>query len=111
MKKIFFLLAVIAVVYIGCKSQKGGSSGHNNSLTRSEQQQGWKLLFDGKTKQGWHSYGQPTAGQAWQVVDGALYYDTAQRQGRRMIGGGDLVTDQEFENFHLKYDWKISKNG
>ena len=112
MKKNFLLISAAAVVLASCSGPKSsGGAGGVNSVSRSEQQQGWKLLFDGKTKDGWHSYGRPTAGQAWQVVDGTLYFDTSQRQGRRMIGGGDLVTNQEYENFHLKYDWKISKKG
>jgi hypothetical protein len=109
-------MAAIALTIVSCKSQKntaGASGGDSapNTLSKAEKNDGWRLLFDGKTKQGWHSYGRNEAGQAWQVVDGTLYYDTSQRQGRRMIGGGDLVTNEEFENFDLKYDWKISRNG
>ena len=64
-------------------------------------------MFDGKTTNGWHSYGRSNVGQAWQVVDGALYFDTTQRQGRRIIGRGDLTTNEEYENFHLKLEWKV----
>jgi hypothetical protein len=110
MKKLMLVIAGIAYLFIACKSQKG-AGGSVNSVSRVEQQEGWKLLFDGKSKAGWHSYGRATAGQAWQVKDGAIYFDTSQRQGRRIIGGGDLVTNQEFENFHLKYEWKISPKG
>jgi hypothetical protein len=62
-------------------------------------------LFDGKTTKGWHTYLQPTAGSAWEVVDGALQFNP---QG---AGRGDLVTDGEYENYELQLEWKISPGG
>jgi hypothetical protein len=50
-------------------------------------------------------------GSAWKVAEGALYLDTSSKQDGKIVGGGDIVTDQEFENFHLKLEWKIAKNG
>lgn len=79
-----------------------------NTLTAQEQREGWQLLFDGKTTNGWHTYGRSAVGQAWQIQDGALYFDTSQRQGRRIIGGGDITTNKEYENFHLKLEWKAA---
>ena len=66
---------------------------------------GWKKLFDGKTKNGWHSYGKATAGDAWKIADGTLYVDSSVKEG------GDLVTNEEYSNFDLKLEWKISQNG
>lgn len=74
-----------------------------------QKEKGWISLFDGKTMKGWHSYGKKTAGEAWKVADGAIYLDAASKAQAKE--GGDIVSDQEFENFHLKLDWKISKNG
>ena len=72
-------------------------------------QQKWISLFDGKTTQGWHSYGEKAAGAAWKAVEGNLVFDpTAKVNGK---GGGDLVTDESFNEFHLQLEWKISKNG
>ncbi len=76
------------------------------------QQKGWVSLFDGKTTKGWHTYGRTTVGNSWKVVDGAIYYDPSyQKEEWEKKYSADLVSDGEFENFHLKYDWKISKNG
>jgi hypothetical protein len=72
---------------------------------------GWEPLFDGKTTQGWHRFNTKTIGSAWKVEDGALHLDTSQKQDWQIKDGGDIVSDQEFENFHLKLEWKISKNG
>ena len=44
-----------------------------NQLTDSEKQEGWKLLFDGKTSAGWHTYNKKTFGNGWKIQDGALY--------------------------------------
>jgi len=71
-------------------------------------QKGFKPLFDGKTTTGWHTYNKTTVGSAWQVQDGALHLDLATKGND---GGGDLVTDKEYGDFHLKYDWKIAPKG
>ena len=78
---------------------------NNSNISGSSKQDGWQTLFDGKTTKGWHTYGKTTVGAAWKVTDGALYLDNTNKDG------GDLVTDGEYENFDLKLDWKISKNG
>ncbi|MBB4800045.1 hypothetical protein HNP37_000084 [Flavobacterium nitrogenifigens] len=74
-----------------------------------QSQKGFKPLFDGKTLKGWHIYSEKTAESGWKVEKGGiLHFDPkAIKNGK----GGDLVTDAEFENFHLKLDWKISPNG
>ena len=76
-----------------------------------ENEKGWTKLFDGKTTAGWHKYGGGAVGSAWKVKDGELYLDTLAKADWKIKEGGDIVTDKEYENFHLKYDWKISKNG
>ena len=77
----------------------------NTGTLAETNKNGWKKLFDGKTKKGWHSYGKATAGEAWKIADGTLYVDPSIKEG------GDLVTDEEYGNFDLKLEWKISKNG
>nr|WP_294782630.1 DUF1080 domain-containing protein [uncultured Flavobacterium sp.] len=75
------------------------------SLAQIQAQKGFKPLFDGKTTKGWHSYGKTSAGAGWKVEDGILHFDPeAAKNGQ----GGDLVTNAEFENFHLKLDWKVA---
>jgi len=75
-----------------------------NKLSPKEKQEGYKLLFDGKTTGGWHVYLGNNAG-AWRAEHGALVLDTAAK------GQGDLVTDKEYTNYELKIDWKISAGG
>jgi hypothetical protein len=82
-----------------------------NKLSDQEKADGWQLLFDGEAIKGWHTYGGAGVGAAWKIADGALYLDTSSKKDGKVVGGGDLVTDEEYENFDLKLEWKISKNG
>lgn len=78
----------------------------DNILTKSQQDDGWKLLFDGKSLEGWHTFNKEKAGPNWIAKDGKLVFDPETSDQ-----GGDLLTDAEFENYHLKLDWKISECG
>src|SRR5688572_22056090 len=83
----------------------------DNTLTDAEKSTGWQLLFDGTSKNGWHVYNKKSDGAAWKVEDGALTLDSNYKVDGKRAGGGDLVTDEEFENFELSLDWKIGKGG
>lgn len=82
-----------------------------NVLSDKEKAQKWELLFDGETTKGWHSFNKTAAGAAWKVKDGELYLDTTKKEGWQTEGGGDIVTDKTYKNFHLKLEWKISTGG
>jgi len=76
-----------------------------NTLTKKEKKEGWRLLFDGHTTRGWHTYLRDTVGAKWQVRDGALVFDPTQPES----GGGDIVTNDAYENFELRLEWKVAK--
>ncbi len=82
-----------------------------NVLTEEQQKEGWQLLFDGQTTKGWHKYGGSPVGSAWKVADGTLYLDTASKKDWQIKDGGDIVSDSAYDNFHLKLEWKIAKDG
>jgi hypothetical protein len=71
-------------------------------------QEKWISLFDGKTMNGWHTYAKKEVGSLWQIEDGAITLNPARRTPN---GGGDIVTDESFKDFHLQLEWKIAKNG
>ncbi|MDI9336937.1 MAG: DUF1080 domain-containing protein [Alphaproteobacteria bacterium] len=77
----------------------------------SQSNSGFTPLFDGTTLKNWHSYGESQAGNAWKVVDGSIYLDPSNKKDWQIVGGGDLVSNESFDNFHLKLDWKISGKG
>lgn len=110
MYKIIIVLFT-AILFYGCKSSKVTSmSATQNTLSQKEKNNGWQLLFDGQTTKGWHTYGKSSAGKVWKAEDGALHLDGEMKKSLA-TEGGDLVTDDEFENFDLQLDWKISRNG
>ncbi len=82
-----------------------------NKLSKEEKKDGWQSLFDGKSKKGWHIYLNTSDGSSWKVSDGELYLDASHPRQWDTPGGGDLVTDGEFENYHLSMEWKISDSG
>ncbi|HYE56680.1 MAG TPA: DUF1080 domain-containing protein [Chitinophagaceae bacterium] len=100
------LFALTPVLLFACYSQKQTTNPVvHNTLSRKEQNEGWQLLFDGTSKNGWHIYNNRTDGSAWKIADGLLYLDpAAKKQG---AGGGDLTTNEEYENFHLKLEWMV----
>ena len=77
-----------------------------NTLTPEEVADGWQLLFDGKTLNGWKDYNGTTLTQPWHVVDGCI-----QAKGDGSDASGYIVTDKQYENFELSWDWKLSKGG
>src|SRR5437016_5987552 len=75
-----------------------------NQLTDEEKAAGWRLLFDGKTTRGWRSFKkQSFPAQGWVVEDGWLHC-----LGK---GGGDIITDAEFVDFELRWEWKQAPGG
>ncbi|MEP7145357.1 MAG: DUF1080 domain-containing protein [Ferruginibacter sp.] len=82
-----------------------------NTLDDIEIKDGWQLLFDGKTMNGWHGYNKDRIGPGWQVAEGTLHFDgSAKDESVKMICN-DIATDKIFPEFHLNLEWKISVNG
>lgn len=76
-----------------------------NVISDAEKADGWKLLFDGKSTDGWQALGgKPFPAKGWTVVDGALHH-------AKGGGGGDIVTVDSFSDFELTWEWKIGEGG
>jgi hypothetical protein len=81
-------------------------AGEPNRLTDTERRQGWRLLFDGETTEGWQEItGKPFPANCWTVVDGSL------KALVRSDGFQDIRTKESFRSFDLQFDWKILKGG
>lgn len=71
-------------------------------LTQEERSQGWRLLFDGKTTNGWTGgIGLPFPERAWAIEDGVLHLKSP-------ASGSSLYSQDRFTNFDLRFDWKIA---
>jgi hypothetical protein len=87
-----------------------------NTLTDDERRHGWRLLFDGKTFDGWRGLGYDSVPTAhWKIENGSIR-KLADGQVPRLpdgqpASGGDLMTRETYRNFELTWDWKISRAG
>jgi hypothetical protein len=106
-KAAIILLVAIGTVSFSNKNQKNNENAgeKENTLTKKELNDGWQLLFNGKDLSGWHSYLQSEPGKAWKVENGAIVLDKNFFTPRSQFE--DLTSDREFENFHLKLEWKL----
>ncbi len=73
-----------------------------NTLSAKERAEGWQLLFDGKDMSAWRGYGSQELPKGWRVADGEM---------QKRTGGSDIVTRQQYRNFELELDWKLSPGG
>src|SRR5947207_8966532 len=90
------ILLTLAVMSIAA------DQGMPNTLTAKERSEGWRLLFDGKTTNGWRGYRQPSMPDGWKAENGAL------TRGGKAV---DIVTIDEFADFELKIDWNLAAGG
>jgi azurin len=97
-----FVAGLCLLLASGCSSTSS-----ENVLSDQEKQDGWILLFDGKTLDGWHLFNRGTIASAWSVDSGHLVCNPHAKN----VKHGDLVTDKVFTNFDLQFDWKISFAG
>jgi hypothetical protein len=73
-----------------------------NTLTAQQKKDGWKLLFDGRTLDGWRGWKQQGPPDGWKVVDDAI---------TRVAKAGDLITVDQYASFDFTFEWRIAKNG
>lgn len=79
-----------------------------NELTPEEKSQGWRLLFDGKTNQGWvGAYKDAFPDKGWSIADGILKIQKS--DGSESTNFGDIVTTEEFTAFDLAFDFNITE--
>lgn len=78
-----------------------------NHLTKYERQNGWKLLFDGKTSTGWKgAFLKTFPTKDWVVRDGTI--TVLQSKGKEGGDGGDIVTDGEYKAFDLSFEFRLT---
>ncbi len=79
-----------------------------NTLTAEEKAAGWRLLFDGTTTKGWrNAHGDTFPDKGWVVKDGVL--TVLESGGGEAANGGDIVTLDEYGDFELQLDVKLTK--
>ena len=78
-----------------------------NSLTAYEKNDGWRLLFDGKTPNGWMSFHKtPFPQTGWEIKNGTM--NVLSSEGKEAANGGDIVTKEQFKAFDLSFEFKLT---
>jgi hypothetical protein len=95
---LLFASTVLAANLVGCTER-------HNILTEKEKQDGWQLLFDGKTTNGWKNYN-ASGVTGWSAEDGCLV-----ASGTGADETGYIITEKQYDNFELAFDWKIAAEG
>jgi hypothetical protein len=99
-----FALVVLACTPMGSNNTPAASStaSGGGSLTAEQRAAGWRPLFDGTSTAAWRGYKTATLPAGWSIADGVLTKSTSV---------GDLITKDQFANFELALDWKLSPGG
>jgi hypothetical protein len=98
-----FKTPLVALALTLTASLVGAAEPKPNTLSKAEKAEGWRLLFDGKSLDGWRGYKTEAIGDGWSVQDNAIVLNKAK--------AGDLMTKQEFGDFELSFEWKITEGG
>src|SRR4028118_283189 len=108
----YLVVALLAISLTSC-SDEGTVTTNSNSSTpdttakRTTENQDPASLVARKTLAGWHAFNKTGAIKNWTIEDGAMVCLGAAKGDT----GGDIVTDAEYENFELSWDWKIDTGG
>lgn len=117
------LIVVALAITVSCCDQGGKESDKQeskkettmkqagpNTLTQAEIDDGWILLFDGKSTDNWRGYNSDMfPDKGWIVEDGTI---KVMKSGKGEAGGGgDIITKNTYKNFEFSVDWKVSKGG
>ena len=98
----------LALLAAGCAPQNAvpdtttASSSGATGLTADQRAAGWRALFDGTSTSAWRAYKSQTFPAGWRIVDGVLTKSGSVE---------DIMTRDQFGNFQLALDWKLSPGG
>jgi hypothetical protein len=104
-------LAVMVIGFLmlamGCQTEtpQADEADGGSTMAQSEANEAWQALFDGTNTDQWRKYRGEAVPPAWVIAaDGTLFFSG---EGE----GGDIVTRDQYENFELELEWKISEGG
>jgi hypothetical protein len=110
MQKIFVAASCLSLIFLNaCSSSKNTSAiTEEKQLSSKDKKDGWQMLFDGKTTNGWHTYNRDTVSSNWKIIDGTLVTDPKAKTSRGME---DIITNEDYENYELSVEWRVADKG
>jgi hypothetical protein len=108
LERIATILASVALVALVQCLAASRDAAAPNTLTDAERRDGWRLLWDGRSTDGWRgatSDSFPASG--WTIDDGVL--TVRPTGGGESAGGGDVVTRERFSSFELVVDFRLTR--
>ena len=112
-KNIFILILMGGILFSSCKPKPSENLEETNlaqavQLTETQKEEGWKILFNGTSLENWRTF-KGKENNTWEVLEGTLHckpFIEGQTEKR-----ADLMTVEQFEDFELAFEWKISAQG
>jgi len=110
--KILFGLMTVVIISCGKSNKKDALALYaeldknpaTNTLSKKEKGNGWQLLFDGKTTNGWHGFNMKVFPDCWAIEDESFTMNSK--------GGNedqDIITDKKYRSFAFSVDYKLTK--
>ena len=135
MKKIIYSLSccMIAGAFIACgggakNAEKKGTDTDSTKTTEAmkpeytvldkpqvdlskfkKDKDGYIVIFDGKSTEGWRGYGKDVLPGKWSIDNGALKFTGSGKGEAQEKDGGDIIFAHKFKNFELELEWKVAK--
>lgn len=95
-------LVLVAILLLGASAFAVARQAQQPMLTAAEKADGWTLMFDGTSLNGWRGYKTEKPSGGWRADNGTLV---------RLGGGGDLMTVEQYGDFDMRFEWKITEYG
>lgn len=113
-------ITIVAVMLmlsgLGCEPAGQTTQATENILSDAERGAGWELLFDGSTFDGWRGLGRDDIPEGhWTIEDGTIRKvasgDVPTAPDGQPLEGGDILTEETFDDFELIFEWRVSEVG
>lgn len=121
MKKAIYPLAAAAAMFAVASCGNNGKAADNGleyTVVEAEQvnladfpvdEEGYHVIFDGESFNGWRGYGKDHVPSKWTIEDGAIKFNGTGGGEAQEGDGGDIIFAHKFKNFIFEFDWKVEK--
>ena len=106
-------LLALFILVISCKGKEEARepvvAEASEEMEKTNENADWKVLFDGSSLDAWKAFNGDEIPEAWSIEEGALVFTPP---AERVEGQNyNIVTREEFSNFVLSMEWRISEGG